>query len=97
MAKPLTIHERLDAQAETLHAILTQTTATNGRVTRIEADVYGDEPHQVEGMKPAVKKLTEEASDRHAVTRAVNRYGAAFLALGGSSLLIEVVRWITHK
>lgn len=84
-------------QGQKIDEILAQTRKTNGRVSQIEQDLYGDEAHQVTGLKGTVRRLDDAESDRRAVSRAVNRWAVVIATLAGSSFFIEIVRWVGHK
>lgn len=61
------ISNQLDSMNVTLERVLTQTTATNGRVAHLEHAVFGDPPHKVDGLMEQVAELREFVLDGKAV------------------------------
>jgi hypothetical protein len=69
MSKPPTIGERLIEQGQVLGQILEQVQATNGRVTRVEGDLYGDDAHATRGLVREFREVKGYVLDSRAVGR----------------------------
>lgn len=83
------IHERLDAVTNTLGQILAQTTATNGKVIRLNEEVFGDLEHQTPGLKTQMADIHRYIADQKAVGRAV-KFALPVLGIGNIGTLVVV-------
>lgn len=88
-SKTPTVHARLDSLGDTLDAILTQTRATNGRVTRLEEEVFGDERHRTPGLLAEVRTIKGYVLDTRAVGR-VLKFVLPILATSNVAVLVRL-------
>lgn len=77
------VHDKLDQ-------ILKQAILTNGRLSRVEEEVFGDEKHRTPGVLADLRELKQIAYDARAVARAV-KWGFPIFAAANVAILVEVV------
>lgn len=88
MTKP-TISSRLDEISATVEAVLLQTTATNGRVNRLDEEVFGNSSRGTRGLKADVNELETIVYDARAVLR-VAKWALPLFGLSSIGTLIRV-------
>lgn len=80
----------LDEIQATLVRIEEQTTATNGRVGRLEEDVYGDVEHGTRGLRREFAEIKSIVLDARAVIRVV-KWVLPVFATANLGVLIKVL------